>query len=211
MRIRKKDMVTSLNGEKYYSYGKIKHKEKIEWRPLLKKIKKAIQIVIGVCFLVSVFSLSVSLLFARDVTKYLDLSEDKFLKKVRREKILRNDLNGEIPQFGKYAKVEVYGSDGIFTIHIDREYEGVYITNYDTKIYGLEVGMDSRIVESKMTYHYDTLVYVNNSSLGNNIDCKCYINNANNDCIILCDEDYRVVSVTYHKNCKRVTDGLVFE
>ena len=204
--------VTSMNGMEYYSYGKNQYKKKIKGISFSNQSKKIIIDALGVCFIGAIVILILSLFRTRDLTDYLSSSEEVFLKKAGKRNILCEDMKGKIPQYTDGADIEVYGDKGVYTLHIDGEYEGVHITDKHCMIYGIKIGSDEAFMLQDMTYVYDG----RNKTLKNPFDGESWIyyfeNSKYNDCLFICIDAVtnKVSSITYHKDCKKATEKLSF-
>ena len=118
----------SANGMEYYSFGKSPNKQKIRGISFSNQSKKIIIDALGVCFIVFVVIMILSLFRTRDLTEYIS-SEDDFLKKAGKRNIICEEMKRKIPQYTDGADIEVYGDKGVYAFYIDGEYEGVHITD----------------------------------------------------------------------------------
>ena len=210
MKKRDNDMVTSPNGEQYYSYGKLERKEKRERKHLSRRERKNLREVIGLFILIVLVIWGCSFLFSRDMTEYLSSSEDAFLRKAWRLKIQNNKMKDKIPLYSDSEKIEIYGCCGVYTIHIDGEYVGVHITDRRFKLFGIKPGKAYVWQSYKLSYQYDYEAWITSDSRDDSLERLYYSNSANNDCFIICKDRILddVESITYYRDCKKATKTI---
>lgn len=170
-----------------------------------KYTRKVISYSLGACL---VIYMVFSIFHMRDLTNYLSAPEDVFLKKAGREHRLCVELDGKVPQYADGAAIDVYGYDGVYTVYIDNEYEGIHITDARYSIYDIKIGKNFYFENQKMSYEYDYKDWV--YPFDDSTRCYFLANSANNDCLFICMDKINddVVSVTYYKDYNKAAEKL---
>ena len=160
-----------------------------------------------------IFSICICVLFLsfhnNDLTQYVS-TEDQFLSKAGRDHILYVQLDGTIPQYSDGAAIDVYGYNGVYTIYLDGEYEGVHITDANYSIFKIKIGSNYYLENSQMSYEYDYKEWV--GSFDDSTRCVFLANKTNNDCLFICMDriNDKIVSVTYYKDSTKAAKALDF-